>query len=240
MTVILSYGGGVQSTAILALAVAGEIELDVAIFVDMGKAESPETLEYVHSYALERAYRAGIRIVCSPRQRLLEDMMESPEFIPVPFRTREGIPLKRQCTYHYKIIPFRRAVRAVAPGACWRKPVRVLLGISADEYMRMRDSDVRYIEHVYTLVERRMTRNDCVRYLVEQNWRVPPKSSCWFCPFRAVQSRIRLIDENPQLKNAAIALERRINESRLARGKDALALDLVSSERQSCMFGCEL
>ena len=48
---------------------------------------------------------------------------------------------------------------------------------------RMRTSDVKYIVNVYPLVERRMTRMDCITWLESHGLEVPPKSSCVFCPF---------------------------------------------------------
>ena len=56
-------------------------------------------------------------------------------------------------------------------------------GISLDEWSRMRDSDFGYIKNVYPLVDRRMTRMDCVEWLLQQGLDVPNKSACVFCPF---------------------------------------------------------
>ena len=55
-----------------------------------------------------------------------------------------------------------------------------------DEYTRMRSSDVKYIENVYPLVERRMTRGDCITWLKGKGLDVPPKSSCVFCPYHSL------------------------------------------------------
>ena len=84
-------------------------------------------------------------------------------------------------------MPIRRYLREalnnkMTPGAveCWQ-------GISLDEFTRMRSSDVKYIENVYPLVDRRITRFDCVTYLEESHGiDVPPKSACTFCPFHSI------------------------------------------------------
>ena len=56
---------------------------------------------------------------------------------------------------------------------CWQ-------GISLEEWQLMRDSDVRYIRNVYPLVEQRMTRRDCITWLLARGLDVPPKSACTF------------------------------------------------------------
>ena len=47
----------------------------------------------------------------------------------------------------------------------------------------MRDSDVAYIRHEYPLVDRHITRADCVRWLAARGYPEPPKSACIGCPY---------------------------------------------------------
>ena len=49
----------------------------------------------------------------------------------------------------------------------------------------MRDSAVKYIAHEYPLVDRRMTRGDCVSWLERQGLPVPERSACVMCPFQS-------------------------------------------------------
>ncbi|MDP2728852.1 MAG: hypothetical protein Q8P59_15085 [Dehalococcoidia bacterium] len=97
--------------------------------------------------------------------------------------------IRRQCTHDWKITPIRhwireelsRQSRKAAPGAveCWQ-------GISLDEALRMRTSDVKYLTNVYPLVDLRMTRMDCIQWLEARGLPIPPKSACTFCPFKSV------------------------------------------------------
>ena len=48
----------------------------------------------------------------------------------------------------------------------------------------MRQSDVKYIVNRYPLIERRMTRADCKKWLEGHGLEVPPRSACTFCPFK--------------------------------------------------------
>ena len=95
--------------------------------------------------------------------------------------------IKRQCTRHWKILPLRKAMRELlgtrpSPGCIenWQ-------GISLDECHRMRTSDVKYISNVYPLVEMRMTRINCIEWLLDHKLPVPIKSACVFCPFHRTE-----------------------------------------------------
>jgi hypothetical protein len=57
------------------------------------------------------------------------------------------------------------------------------MGITFDEIERAKDSDVQWITHRFPLLEKRMTRQDCIIWLQALDLPVPPKSSCVFCPY---------------------------------------------------------
>jgi hypothetical protein len=86
--------------------------------------------------------------------------------------------------------------------------VEQLIGISLDEYGRMRTSDVAYITNVYPLVERRITRADCVRWLENHGYSVPRKSSCIACPLRHA-AEWREIRDDPESWADAVDFDER-------------------------------
>lgn len=94
---------------------------------------------------------------------------------------KDGSPAKfsRQCTDKWKRAPLRAYIQRHRSGA----PVELWLGISTDEYKRMRDSDVKYITHRWPLIEQKMSRKDCEAWLTAHNLEIPVKSSCVFCPY---------------------------------------------------------
>lgn len=47
----------------------------------------------------------------------------------------------------------------------------------------MRDSQEKWARHYYPLIERRMTRKDCLAWLDAHGYPRPPKSACIGCPF---------------------------------------------------------
>ena len=90
--------------------------------------------------------------------------------------------LSRQCTDRWKIRPIRTKLRELLGRRPRTGDIRALIGISLDEWHRMRSSDVKYITNRYPLVDLRMTRTDCTQWLASQGLEQPPKSACLLLP----------------------------------------------------------
>ncbi len=131
--------------------------------------------------------------------------------MPLHVRNPSGAKgmIRRQCTREYKLDVIRRKVRELHLVA-ERRPVEQWMGISLDETPRMRTSDVRYITNVYPLVDERMTRWDCQRWLAEHGWKSVPKSSCIGCPFHSDRQWRELRDHSPEEWADAVAFDREI------------------------------
>jgi len=231
---VISYGGGVQSTALVVLAMQRGWQIDEIVHVDLLDAESPATREYVASFAgwLQTVYGRGITIL---QRDLYGDMLANPAFTPAPWRARDGsFILRRQCTRQYKVEPIRRYLY----DKYRRERIALMLGISVDEFHRMRDSGFKRIENVYPLVDERLTRNDCRVILERAGLATPPKSSCWFCPYRSARSQSELLKQYPTLREMGEELERRINEERRKRGKDEIAVLRADAAEEQADF-CE-
>ena len=78
-----------------------------------------------------------------------------------------------------KVAPIRRWLQANRN----KQPVELWLGISTDEALRMKPSDVKYITNRWPLIELGMSRHDCKLWLEVHGLEIPPKSACVFCPF---------------------------------------------------------
>ncbi len=87
------------------------------------------------------------------------------------------------------------------------------LGISMDEALRMKPSDVKYVTNRWPLIEKRMSRQDCVRWLERNGIEVPPKSACTFCPYHSM-AEWRRIKETPEDWEKALAVDRMIRKAR--------------------------
>lgn len=191
---VLSLGAGVQSTTLALMAAKGEIAPpDFAIFADTGW--EPRAV-YEHLDRLERALPFPVIIVTAGNIR--DDVLAmaygtrrhgkrpSPPFY-VRGEAVNGL-LSRNCTEHYKITPIYRELRqrlCIKPRSPGPKHIvaEILLGISTDEVSRAKPSRWRWAENVFPLLDARMNRNDCHRWMERAGWSAP-KSACVGCPFR--------------------------------------------------------
>ena len=209
-----------QSTAMVVLAMREQWSVDEIVHVDLLDAESPETRRYV-AYLTGWLWDTYKRKVTVIERDLYGDMIKHPDFTPVPWRGKyEGFMLRRQCTMQYKVIPVARYL-------CQRYQsgrIRLMLGISADEWHRMRASSYSRIDHVYPLVDGMISRRHCLEIIREAGLELPQKSSCWFCPYRSTGSQHALLKRYPHLAEMARILEDRINTARVERGKPEIAV----------------
>lgn len=90
---------------------------------------------------------------------------------------------KRQCTFNYKLRPLQKKIVELLGGKRPKGGAEVLIGISTNEAWRIKPSRVQYIVNAWPLIERRMSRQDCRRWLEERQYPIPFRSACLGCPF---------------------------------------------------------
>ena len=54
-----------------------------------------------------------------------------------------------------------------------------------------------WIANIWPLIDKRMSRSDCIAWLVRNGYIVPPKSACTFCPYASNERWRRQRDESP-------------------------------------------
>lgn len=234
-----SYGGGVQSTAALVLAAQGKIDFTLFLFSNVGDdSEYPATLKYVNDIAMPYAKANGIDL--RELRHIRKDGTEATIYkkltregsrstgIPI-YLEGSGAPGRRSCTSDFKIR--RIAVMLRRLGATKTNPAVVGLGISLDEYQRMRtDSGDPTQTLEYPLIDLRLTRQDCVKIIEQAGLPVPPKSSCWFCPFHRIPTWQALKRNEPELFIKAVELEKILSDRSdavLGRGKVFLTRKMI-------------
>jgi len=230
--VVAAYGGGVQSTAMLALAAQGRLRLPVFLFANTGDdSEHPHTLHYVRSIAIPYAAAHGIAVHELRRVRrdgtveTLYGRLTRPgsRSLPIPVRMSGGAPGTRACTADFKIKVMGRWLRE--HGATARRPATVAVGISLDEWHRAHNRRVNPYERVvYPLLDLRLDRSACMRIIAEAGLPVPGKSACWFCPLRRPAAFAAMRRDQPDLFERACALEELLNTRRGALGRDPVWL----------------
>lgn len=99
-----SFGGGVQSTAVLVLAATGRVQYDEFVFANVGNdSENPDTIAYVEQYAKPYASVHGLPFVELQKVRksggtetLLEYTVRSSRSIKLPLYMKNGAPGRRK------------------------------------------------------------------------------------------------------------------------------------------------
>lgn len=219
---VLSYGGGVQSTAILLMALDGVIERpDLVVFADTG-SELPETYATV----------ARIRQMCIDAGQRFEIAYGAPEEFEEGISLHEYymqketfpyLPMVRnpQCTFKFKIRPVRNLIKShelfsnQGP-----KPHAISwLGISTDERKRARKSDVQWIETSYPLLNLGLSRKDCINY-IEKHYPAleVSKSGCFCCPYSSGKTFVDLKITHPDLFQICIDMEKNARDKGMKKG----------------------
>jgi hypothetical protein len=218
---VLSLGAGVQSTTLALMAAEREIGPmpDCAIFADTGW--EPEAV-YRHLRWLRSPNVLPFPVHVVSAGDIRADLLQASSgerwaSIPAFTRTIAGARvdigmIRRQCTKDYKIVPIRRKVRDLAGLTRRRSPkapvVEQWIGISLDEAIRIKPSFETWRVNRWPLIERRMTRRDCIAWLKRHDYLIPPKSSCIGCPFHSDAMWRRMRDHDPPAWADAVAIDR--------------------------------
>jgi len=223
---VLSLGVGVQSSTLLLMADRGELgrKPDVAIHAKLERSEPRAVGEYLEFLRAT----VSIPIVEVSAGSLYQEIIDAsdgvanayarPPLFVINERTGEVGFTRRQCTQGYKIEPITKAVREMLGLQRGRRGpktpvVEQWIGISTDEITRLKHSRFSYIHNRHPLIEARMSRRDCIRWLEERQYPVPPKSACTFCPFHTNAMWRDIRDNDPESWAQALEVD-----AALARG----------------------
>lgn len=231
----ISYGGG-GSTALIVLATQGKIgHVDAALMSNVGDdSEHPQTMSYVRQVITPWAAERGLTVhelhrtikKTGQRQTLWQRMMDyEGEMLrePIPVYGYSGAPMSRSCTADHKIKVLGEYIKS----NCLKTdlPAEVLIGISLDEIERAnRGKDEKWERRQYPLLDLGMNRIDCANLIESVGLPVPPKSSCFFCPFHSLLTWSELRRDQPVLFRKAVELENKLNERRDHRDKPRVYL----------------
>lgn len=181
MSQLISYGGGVNSTAMILLLFSQGKHYPI-VYAETG-IEKPQTDEYIPYFEnyLKKKYGEKIEKI-SPRTHihLYGERIRKNNIIDVTdycekIYTVPKFP-SRWCTSYFKRDPIMR----------WGKEKNIFIhaiGYAADESHRAKYPTGKY-SHSYPLIEEDITRQGCVDIIESAGLYVPEKSGCYICPFQ--------------------------------------------------------
>lgn len=252
---ILSFGAGMQSTALALMSCANaqgwgdhrQVPVyDAIIYVDMG-LEPPWVAEQVR-FVQRRCRESGVAFYLL-KSSLHDDYMRSfdrSRVASIPFWTmgadgRKG-RMPRNCTPDYKIRRVQQFVRWELLGYSKgqrtrskdRKGHEMHLGFSSEEGRRTSENSHILFKNHYPLIQMGWTRTDCYRYCLEV-WNLETKASaCSFCPCHTNSYYLYLKREYPEHYARLVAFDHLLAQQK----PDTVRKDLYLS--RSCKRLCDL
>ena len=237
MKQILSFGAGVQSTALLLMSCKGLLpKLDAAVFADVGW-EPKKVYDHLEWCKIE-AGRHGIpiHVVKATEGGIRKDVIDNvtkPDgsrfaAMPLFLLNKDGTTGigRRQCTREYKISPvhtfLRREVLGLKPRQHAPKEVVIeqWMGISFDEASRAKPSREKWMAHVFPFLSwggdyldgKNWKRYQIINWLKENYPDIDvPRSACLGCPFHS-NEEWRKIKENHEEWADVVAFDEAIRE----------------------------
>jgi hypothetical protein len=219
---VVSYGAGVDSTAMLVAMWQRGIRPDLILFADTG-GEKPET------YAYLPIMDEWLKSVGFPQ-------ITTVRYVPVraPYTTLEGKCLanetlpslafgRHSCSLVFKVEPQDKFIKTWQPALdAWAAGRRVRKAIgydngrqdcnrraNADAAVQKREDagDSSLYEYLYFLQDWLIDRPQCEELILSVGLPLPMKSACWFCPASKKAEIIWLRENHPPLYNRAIHME---------------------------------
>ena len=191
---IVSYGGGVNSTAMVILMKEKGIKIDEVIFADTGN-EEPETYTFLFEFKQWCKDKQIEFTTVKSHLGILKDYYYQLNLIP--YR------MFRSCTHKFKIIPINKYIKKKYPNLL----INVYMGIASDEKHREKESRLKTQKMIYPLIELDITREKCKKIIKDENMTIPIKSGCNFCPFQTKKAWLRQLEKHPELYEENILFE---------------------------------
>jgi len=201
---VLSLGWGVQSFTLAAMVALGELPpVDCAIHADTTH-ESALTYAFASQWTeWLKTHGVVVVVVATHEKKNIIDKWGGMQLPAFTASARGNGQIRRQCTHEWKIRPMRQWLQAHRN----KQTIEQWIGISTDEALRMKPSGVKYITNRWPLIEMNMSRRNCISWLKQRGFEVPPKSACVFCPYHTAKEWHAIKDIQPDWKEAVLVDE---------------------------------
>lgn len=203
---MVGFGGGVNSTAMVIEMHRRGIRPDAILFADTGN-EWPETYEAVERFGRWCEDRLLPFLVVKRHSPETGDRTLEENCLRLKTLPSRAFGLS-SCAFKWKIEAQEQWVSANRFRAKGEKIIKAL-GYDAGEEYRATIHDKDGYRYWYPLQEWCLSREGCIRLIESEGLPVPPKSACFFCPSAKPAEVVKLADEHPDLFARAVDMERR-------------------------------
>ena len=199
---IVSYGGGVNSTAMIIEMINRKMPIDAIVFSNTG-GELPETYLFINNFSKWVESKGYPKIVIVKYRTKNGKVLTLEKDI----LTRKTLPAiaygYKSCSDKFKIRPFNKWVKENIQGDFIK-----YIGFDAGEKKRAKD----YENVVYPLYDWGIDRNGCTAIIEKANlnFKSPKKTSCFFCPSSRKQEILSLPNA---YKERCISIEKNAQEN---------------------------
>lgn len=206
--VVVSFGMGTDSMAMLIVLRNLGIRPDLVLFADTG-GEKPGTyayLEVVNRWCAANGFPQITVVHLRSKHASLEDNALKNFTLPSLAYGRKG------CSLKWKVAPMDTYVNSWEPAArarAFRMPVIRVIGYDAGP-ADSRRSDIAATDrwtYWYPLREAGLVREDCMALIEREGLPQPGKSACFFCPATRKPELLSLLDHHPDLVARALKIE---------------------------------
>lgn len=207
MPIIVAFGGGINSTAMLIGMYRLEIKPDLILFADTG-GELPETYEHTRQLSAWLVAHKLPEIVWvsktfAGQQTSLEaDCLRNETLPSIAFGFKS-------CSLKYKRDPQDKYCNHWSPAQeAWARGQKCIkvIGYDAGEERRAAMAEDRKYAYWYPLIEWQLRREQCTLICRNEGFS-PPKSACFFCPNAKKGEILSLQQSHPELLSRALKLE---------------------------------
>ena len=174
---IVSYGGGTNSTAMLILMVEKGIKPDHILFADTG-GEKQGTYHYIN-YFNNWLFQHNFPLIETVKYKTKHGVELTLEQDIINNQTLPAIAFGwKTCSQKFKIQPQEKFLKEHYPNSS----ITHFIGYDLGEQRRMKPNPLENHSNKFPLIEWGIDRAKCVQIILDAGLCLPGKSSCFFCP----------------------------------------------------------
>ena len=225
MKIVVSFGGGSNSAAVLINMVKHQIIPDEILFSDTG-GEHPHTYKFIEEFNnwLQSKNYPSIKTLNYKNKHgdtltLEQDCLNNNTIPPIAFGWKT-------CSQKFKIQPIEKYLKSKYPN----EKIQMWVGFDAGEERRIKANPNENFENYYPLIEWNWNREKCIDVIEKAGLSKAGKSSCFFCPN---MKRNEILSLSQDLQDRCISMEK--NATKLAElkglGRNKSWTEIIEADR---------